>query len=119
MIKSKRMLFVENGSDKDIAVGVDEFSCSVNGMMVDASLSLDLVAGMKRYGEVYFSGEDLDFLNIDVIEEILLAFNVSDKESSCYLAETDFMHIKTTDYSDYVQKFDDSGFVAYEMNCLR
>lgn len=73
------MLYIENNTNQNITVQARDVS--VNGFMIDASLSSDINAGKKTYDTLYFFDSDLEENDITDVSDItdlelkLVAFN--------------------------------------------
>lgn len=81
------VLYVENNSDKNITIQTRDVS--INGYMVDASMSEDVVAGKKAMTAVQFFDSDLEDNGIEDITDAELSFDVFDMDSWDDIFETD------------------------------
>ena len=89
------ILYVENNSDKDITIQVRDVS--VNGFMVDTSMSEDIVAGKKAISAVTFfksSLEDNGITDITDITVVELYFHIFDLKSWDGIFDSDVITIK-------------------------
>lgn len=68
------ILYVENNSKQNITVQVRDVS--INGFMVDSSMSVDVVVGKKAISAVQFYSSDLEENGIDDISDIELYFHI-------------------------------------------
>lgn len=73
------ILYIENNSDQNITVQVRDVS--VNGFMVDSSMSEDVVAGKKAMSAVQFFSSDLEENSISDITEVELFFHIFNEET--------------------------------------
>ena len=73
------VLYIENNTDA--AITVQPRDTSINGFMVDASMSSDITVGKKIVDEITFLTDDLDTNGITEIEELETAFAIFDMES--------------------------------------
>lgn len=108
---------VENNSAKNIAVQAN--SCSVNGVMVDTIFSAEVAAGKKANDSITLSSSDLKAANITTIKDIEFVLHVFDPDSYDTIVDSDTIKITTSADSDYVQTYDDSGFLAYEDSTVK
>ncbi|MBP5361925.1 MAG: zinc ribbon domain-containing protein [Ruminococcus sp.] len=67
-------LYIENNSDKNITVQVDDFT--VNGFVIDTIFSSDVPAKKKSYDDIVLMGSSLDKNNIFNIEDIEFYFQI-------------------------------------------
>lgn len=86
------ILYVENNSDKDITIQVRDVS--VNGFMVDTSMSEDVVAGKKAISAVTFFGSSLEDNGITDITDVELYFHIFDQKSWDEIFDSDVITIK-------------------------
>jgi len=85
------LLYIENNSDKDITVQARD--TSVNGFMVDPSMSQDIVSGKKALTAVTFFESDLEDNGIEEIEVIETSFHVFEMEDWDDIVDTDVIEI--------------------------
>lgn len=85
------ILYIENNSDKDVTVQVRDVS--VNGFMMDASMSEDVVAGKKAMSAVQFFSTDLEENSIEDITDVELYFHIFDLESWDTVFDSDVISI--------------------------
>ena len=110
-------LYIENNSGKDLTIQCR--NVSVNGYMVDAMMSVDIVNGKKANDSLTFMSSDLESCGITDIADIELSFHIfttSDWED--YL-DTDQIQLKTSIADNYQYIFDDSGDIAYNANGIK
>ena len=85
------VLYIENNSDRDITVQTADVS--VNGFMVDATMSEDVIAGRKAMSAVQFLSTDLEENSIEKIIDVELKFNIIDMESFDDIFDSDTISI--------------------------
>lgn len=73
------ILYIENNSDRDITVQAGDVS--INGFMVDFTMSEDVIVGKKAISAVQFLSTDLEENSIQEITDVELKFHVLDMES--------------------------------------
>lgn len=73
------VLYIENNTDT--AITVQPRDTSINGFMVDASMSSDITAGKRVVDEITFLTDDLDTNGITEIEELETSFAIFNMES--------------------------------------
>lgn len=110
-------ILVENNSNE--AVSVRTLSVVVNGVMQDAYFYCDVPKGKKVNDELEIDQRDLDIAGIEVIKDIELRFEVHNTDTWDTYFESDPIVITTTADPSYVQKYDDSGFVAVDQNGIK
>lgn len=86
------ILYIENNSDQDITVQVRDVS--VNGFMVDTSMSEDVVAGKKAISAVTFFKSSLEDNGITDITDVELYFHIFDLKSWDGIFDSDVITIK-------------------------
>jgi hypothetical protein len=85
------ILYIENNTDKDITVQVRDVS--VNGFMVDSTMSEDVVAGKKAMSAVQFFSSDLEENSIEDITDVELYFHIFDEASWDTIFDSDVISI--------------------------
>lgn len=110
-------ILIENGSKNNITVQTR--NSSINGVMINAMFSSDVVSGKKANDQITFSSSDLEMAGITTIKDIELSFIVLKTDSLDTILETGPITISTTADADFVQKYDDSGFVAVDKDNIR
>jgi hypothetical protein len=85
------ILYIENNTDKDITVQVRDVS--VNGFMVDSTMSEDVVSGKKAMSAVQFFSTDLEENSIEDITEVELYFHIFDEDSWDTVFDSDVITI--------------------------
>lgn len=86
------ILYIENNSDENITIQVRDVS--VNGFMVDSSMSEDVVSGKKAISDVQFFSTDLEDNNITEITEVELYFHIFNEESWEAIFDSEVITIK-------------------------
>lgn len=81
------ILYIENSSDKDFTVQVREVS--VNGFMIEPTLSQDVLIGKKALTAVTFFDTDLEENGITDISDIEASFHVFDMDSWDTIVDTE------------------------------
>ena len=79
-------VFLENTSDKDIIVSMEDVS--VNGVMLDPYFYVELPANSKTYTKISFDEDDLDDNDIEELEKIVFDLDSYDLEFD------DFVNLK-------------------------
>ena len=109
-------LLVENDSNNDVIIQArDE---SVNGYMIDCSMSIEVGAGKKANDKLSISKSSLELSGITTISYIDLSFLVIDNETWDDIFKSDSIRINTT-ASSYNQPIDESGTCLYDKNGIR
>ena len=85
------ILYIENNSEKDVTVQVRDVS--INGFMVDSSMSTDIVAGKKAMSAVQFFSTDLEENAITDITDVELYFHIFNLESWDTIFDSDVIAI--------------------------
>lgn len=81
------ILYIENNSDKNFTVQVRD--TSVNGFMIDTSMSQEVIVGKKAITAVTFFSTSLEDNGITDIESIETSFHVFDTENWDTIVDTD------------------------------
>ena len=85
-------VYVENNRDEDVTVQVREVS--VNGFMVDAIFSCDVLAGKTAYDKITFLESQLEENEITSIDEIELIFHTFNTKTWDAIFDSDVITIK-------------------------
>jgi hypothetical protein len=85
------ILYIENNSEQDITVQVRDVS--VNGFMVDSTMSEDVVVGKKAISAVQFFSSDLEENSITDITDVELYFHIFDLDSWETIFDSDVINI--------------------------
>ena len=110
-------VLIENNSDKAVTVQVRNLS--INDVMIEALLSSDVEANKKANDEITFMSSQLKDANISTIQKIEFSFHIFDSENWEDSFESDMILIETESDPEYIQEYDDSGFLAYDENDLK
>lgn len=110
-------VLIENNSDTDLTIQIR--NASVNGYMVDPTMSADVAAGKKAIDDITFYKSDLAKQGIDTIADVELSFHIITAEGWDSYLDSDQIQIKTSAADSYEYKFDDSGAIAYEGNGIK
>ena len=81
------MVYIDNITDK--AFTVQARDVSINGFMVDAMFSCDVIPGKKAVDTITFMETELEENDIISIEDIELSFHIFDLESWDTIVDTD------------------------------
>ena len=114
---SELKLLIENDTDNGITVQAR--NVSVNGYMVDTSMSVDVASKKKSNDALTFMERSLEECGIEQIAEIDFSFHIFNSDSWDSLIDTEVIHIDTSCAGSYVQSYDDSGEVIYDNNGIR
>lgn len=101
---------IENNSDQNITV--QDRGVSVNGYMVDTSMSADVVAGKKSNTSMTIMSSSLEKYGISVITDIEFSFHIFDSDWET-IADSEVISLLTSMNGSYVQEYDESGDVVY------
>lgn len=85
------ILYIENNSDKNVTIQVRDVS--VNGFMIDSTMSEDVVAGKKAMSAVQFFSSNLEENSITDITDVELYFHIFDMESWDTVFDSDVIAI--------------------------
>lgn len=85
------VVYIENNTDK--AFTVQSRDVSINGFMVDAMFSCDVMPGKKAIDTITFLSSELEENGIAAIEDVELSFHIFDTESWNDIADTDVASI--------------------------
>lgn len=85
------VVYIENTGDKDVIVQTRDVS--VNGFMVDALFSCDVVAGKRAVDVITFMEADLEKNSISDIENVELSFHIFDMIEWDTIADTETVYI--------------------------
>ena len=83
--------YIENTGDKDVTVQTRDVS--VNGFMVEAVFSCDVVAGKRAVDTITFMESDLEENGITTIENVELSFHVFDFDDWETIVDTEIVNI--------------------------
>lgn len=110
-------LLIENNTDKNLTVQVR--NCSVNGYMIDPSISADVTPGKKVNASILFMDSSLEKAGIDTFADIEFSFHVFDSETWDDYIDSSLITLKTSAADTYNYTYDDSGEVIYEKNSIK
>ena len=85
------MVYIENNSDKNITVQTRDVS--IDGFMVEAMFSCDVVAGKRAVDAITFMESDLTENEITAINDVELSFHVFDMNDWNTIADTEVVTI--------------------------
>ncbi|MGN0624898.1 MAG: hypothetical protein ACI4I8_01360 [Oscillospiraceae bacterium] len=85
------VVYIENNSDKDVTVQTRDVS--INGFMVDAMFSCDVVAGKRAVDTITFMESDLEENEITAIEDVELSFHVFNMAEWETIVDTEVVNI--------------------------
>lgn len=109
-------VLIENNSLQDITVQARDFS--INGIMIDPSMSTDVSSGKKSNSTISIYNSDLEKAKIKTIKDIefgLVAFNFDSWDD--IFEETGI--VLQTNAKDYVQKYNTDGYLAVDQNNVK
>lgn len=111
------MLF-ENNTDKNLTVQAR--NVSVNGYMVDSSMSADIVSGKKSNDSLTIMDSSLEQCGIENIGEIEFSLHIFNSDD--FMADnidSDSITLHTNLYGTFEQAYDDSGETIYDENGIK
>lgn len=111
------MLF-ENNTDKNLTVQAR--NVSVNGYMVDTSMSADIVSGKKSNDSLTIMDSSLEQCGIENIGEIEFSLHIFNSDD--FMADnidSDPITLHTNLYGTFEQAYDDSGETIYDENGIK
>lgn len=108
---------IENDSEQNITVQVR--NVSVNGYMVDTSMSADVVSGKKSNDSMTIMSSSLEESGISAISDIEFSFHIYDAEDWETIVDSDVVSLSTSIADSYTQDYDTSGDVVYEDENVR
>ena len=82
---------LENTGDKDITVQTRDVS--INGFMVEAMFSCDIVAGKRAVDTITFMESELEENAITAIEDVELSFHIFDSNKWETIVDTEPINI--------------------------
>lgn len=110
-------VLIENNSAKNITVQTRK--SSVNGLMAETMFSAEVAAGKKVNDAITFMASELKAAGITTIKDIEFSLHIFETESMDNIVDTDLIKLKTSVDDSFVQKFDDSGFTAYNADGIK
>ncbi len=110
-------LLIENDSSENITV--QSRNASVNGYMVETSISSDVAAGKKANDAITLMSTSLDTAGIKEIGTIEFSFHIFDSETWNTIADSEMIRIDTSLVNEITYTYDDSGEVVYDQDGLK
>jgi hypothetical protein len=110
-------LLIENNSEQDITVQTR--NSSVNGFMVDFSMSCDVAVGKKANDDFTIDETGLADAGIDSPAEIEFYFTIFDKKTWDTIFNSDIITLRTSIADTYTQEVDDSGDVLVDSDGIK
>ena len=110
-------LLIENTNDHSITVQARDVS--VNGYMVDHTMSADVSAGKKANSSVTFQNNSLETAGISVISDIELSFHVYGESLAVTHLDTDLINITANQSSEQDHLYEDKGVLVYDKNNIK
>lgn len=110
-------LLLENTSNVNLTVQVRSFS--VNGYMIDPTISADVAVGKKANDEITFSKSDLDACGIETIADIEFYFHIFNSDTWDTYLDSDIIQIKTSAADGFTYTYDDSGEEIYNKDGIK
>ena len=109
-------LLVENNTDDDISVQVDDLS--INDIMIYPVFYANVNAGKKVNETIDLSKEDLELANITTIGTIELSINVYNPNTWKDITTKKGIKVET-DAKNYVQKYNTDGKLLYDQEGIK
>ncbi|MCI6700657.1 MAG: hypothetical protein MR454_04600 [Solobacterium sp.] len=109
-------LLIENDSASNITVQTR--LSSVNGFMVDSSISEDVDVAKKANTGILFSDSDLKNAGIETISNIQFSFHIFDTDSWDTIMDSELITVNTS-AADYVQNVDDTGDILVDSDGIK
>jgi len=110
-------VLIENNSAQNITVQTRK--SSINGLMVETMFSADVAAGKKANDAITFTDTELEVSGISTIKDIEFELYIIDADSWDEIAVSDLIKLTTSADPNFVQEYDDSGFVAYDADGVK
>lgn len=107
-------LLIENDTDENLVVQARHVS--VNGYMVDSTMSCDVAAGKKANDELTFMSSSLKAAGITTIADMEFSFHIFNGDSWTDILDTDLIRIETSAAEGFTYTYDDSGDSLYNNN---
>lgn len=108
---------IENESDS--ALTVQCRNASVNGYMVDTSMSADVAAGKKSNDSLTIYQSSLDDCGITEIADIEFSFHIFKSDGWDTYLDSDLIKLETSAAEKHIYTYDDSGEVLFEGNGIK
>lgn len=108
---------IENNTEKNLIV--QDRNVSVNGYMVDTSMSAEVLSGKKSNDSLTISSVSIDDCGIEDIAYIDFSLHIFNDDSWDDAIDTEMIHIDTSCADSYAQSYDDTGEIIYENNGIK
>lgn len=108
---------IENNSEKKLTVQAR--NVSVNGFMVDTSMSAEISPGKKANDALTISKSSMKECGIEDIAYADFSFHIFNSDSWSDSFDTEMIHIETSCANSYTQSYDNSGEVICESNGIK
>lgn len=108
---------IENNSEQNITVQAR--NVSVNGYMVDTSMSADVAIGKKSNTSMTIMGSSLEECGISAISDIEFSFHIFNPEEWETIVDSEKISLRTSIADSYTQEYDENGDVVYEDENVR
>lgn len=109
-------LLIENDSASNITVQTR--LSSVNGFMVDSSISEDVAVAKKANTGILLSDSDLKNAGIETISNIQFSLHIFDTDSWDTIMDSELITVNTS-AADYVQNVDDTGDILVDSDGIK
>lgn len=110
-------LLIENNTEKNLTVQAR--NVSVNGYMVDTSMSADVSPGKKANDSLTILNGSIKECGIEDIAYADFSFHIFNSDTWDDSIDTEMIHIETSCVNSYTQSYDDSGEVIYENSGIK
>lgn len=108
---------IENKSEKKLTVQAR--NVSVNGYMVDTSMSVEVSPGKKANDSLTIIKSSIKECGIEDIAYADFSFHIFNSDSWSDSIDTEMIHVETSCANSYTQSYDDSGEVICESNGIK
>lgn len=109
-------VLIENNSSQNITVQARDFS--INGIMVDPSMSADVASGKKANATISFYSSEFETAKITTIKDMEFGLTIFDSDSWKDIFDQKGITLQTN-AKDYVQKYNTDGFLAVDQNDVK
>ncbi|WP_368178816.1 hypothetical protein [Anaerotruncus colihominis] len=110
-------LLIENNTDTDLTVQAR--NASVNGYMIDTSISAEVVAGKKANDTIDFMESDLETCGITTLADFEFSFHIFSTDDWQEYLDTPIVQVKNASVDSYNYEYDDTGTLLYEGEGIR
>ena len=107
---------IRNRSESDVTIQTRD--ASVNGYMMDTSLSVTVAAGQEARESILFLASRMKRNGIETIADLEFSFHILDQNRVTFL-DSDPVTVRTPAADTYQYRFDDSGEELYNENGIR